>query len=68
MTTRVKVEITQAHRPVVVEILGSDGLVARTATLHVLGEKLEEYVHSNQLLRVREMTSAESFAGGAPAV
>ncbi len=59
MTTKVKIEIVQKHMPVVVEVLRSDGTVAQTQTLSEIGVAAEEYVHSGQTLRVREMTTEE---------
>ncbi len=62
MTTKVKIEIVQRHMPVVVEVLRSDGTIQHTLRLTDLGEAAEEYVHSGQTLRVREMTTAEQHA------
>ena len=59
MTTKVKIEIVQKHIPVVVETLRSDGTVQHTQTLSEIGSCAEEYVHSGQTLRVREMTTEE---------
>lgn len=59
MTTRVKIEIVQKHMPVIVETLRSDGSVQYTQTLSEIGVSAEEYVHSGQTLRVREMTTQE---------
>ena len=58
MTTKVKIEITQKHMPVIVEILRED-VVTQTQTLSQIGEVVEEYVHSGQMLLVREMTIEE---------
>ena len=60
MTTKVKIEIVQKHQPVVVEVLRSDGIVSQTQTLREVGAAAEEYVHSGQTLRVREMTTQEA--------
>ena len=59
MTTKVKIEIVQKHMPVIVETLRTDGTVQHTQTLSELGVVVEEYVHSSQTLRVREMTTEE---------
>lgn len=59
MTTKVKIEIVQYHMPVVVETLRIDGSIAHTQRLRDLGAAGEEYVHSGQMLRVREMTTEE---------
>lgn len=59
MTTKVKIEIAQQHMPVVVEVLRSDGTVQHTSRLTDRGDAVEEYVHSGQTLRVREMTTQE---------
>jgi hypothetical protein len=61
MTTKVKIEITQQHMPVVVvvEVLRSDGSISHMVTLSSIGVYVEEYVHSGQTLRVREMTTQE---------
>ncbi len=61
MTTNVKIEIVQKHMPVVVEVLRSDGTVSQTHTLRELGVSAEDYVHSGQSLRVREMTTEEAY-------
>lgn len=59
MTTKVKIEIVQKHMPVVVEVVRSDGSIGQTQTLSEAGICAEEYVHSGQTLRVREMTTEE---------
>ena len=64
MTTKVKIEIVQMHMPVVVETLRSDGTVQHTQTLSEIGNGAEEYVHSGQTLRVREMTTEEKHNAG----
>lgn len=65
MTTKVKIEIVQMHMPVVVETLRSDGTVQYTQTLNQMGGSgAEEYVHSGQTLRVREMTTEEKHNAG----
>jgi hypothetical protein len=51
--------MTQVHMPVVVEVLRSDGSISHSATLKFLGQEWQEYVHSGQMLRVREMTTQE---------
>ena len=63
MTTKVKIEIVQKHMPVVVEVLRSDGTVSQTHSLREIGVAAEEYVHSGQTLRVREMTTEEEHNG-----
>ena len=60
MTTKVKIELAQKHMPVVVEVVYPDGRVGQTQTLRELGTAAEEYVHSGQTLRVREMTTQEA--------
>ena len=59
MTTRVKIEIEQAHIPVVVEVVGSDGSILYTVSLQAVGSNTSEYIHSGQTLRVRERTTQE---------
>ena len=59
MTTKVKVEIVQTHMPVVVETLRDDGTGQHVQYLGVIGMDAQEYVHSGQTLRIREMTTAE---------
>ena len=60
MTTKVKIEVVQKHMPVVVEVLRSDGTVQHTNALSEIGASAAEYVHSGQMLRVREMTTEEA--------
>jgi len=64
MTTRVKIEIVQNHMPVIVEVLRSDGTIGQTQTLQAVGAAAEEYVHSGQTLRIREMTTEEKHNAG----
>lgn len=64
MTTKVKVELAQKHMPVVVEVLRNDGTIGQTRTISELGQSVEDYVHSGQTLRVREMTAEEAQAAG----
>jgi hypothetical protein len=64
MTTKVKIEIVQMHMPVVIETLRSDGTVQHTQTLAIADAAAEEYVHSGQSLRVREMTTEEKHNAG----
>ena len=64
MTTKVKIEIVQKHMPVVVEVVRSDGTVSQTQTLSELGQEAQEYVHSGQTLRVRELTTQEAHDAG----
>ena len=59
MTTKVRIEIVQDHMPVIVEVLRSDGTIQHTSQLASKGNAAEEYVHSGQTLRIREMTTAE---------
>lgn len=63
MTTKVQICVVQKHMPVIVEIVGSDGIVRYTQRL-IGPESLaaSEYVHSGQTLRVREMTTEEQMA------
>lgn len=60
MTTKVKIELSQEHMPVVVEVLRSDGAIQYTHTLRRVSQAVEDYVHSGQTLRVREMTTQEA--------
>jgi hypothetical protein len=64
MTTKVKIALTQQHMPVVVDVVYADGRVGQTQTLRELGSAAEEYVHSGQTLRVREMTTQEAHEDG----
>lgn len=64
MTTKVKIGLAQKHMPVVVEVLRSDGAVGHTMTLTEIGQEWQEYVHSGQTLRVREMTTQEAHDAG----
>lgn len=72
MTTKVKIGLAQKHMPVVVEVVRSDGTVSQTQTLSELGQevmffftpKAQEYVHSGQTLRIREMTTQEAHDAG----
>lgn len=66
MTTKVRIEVVQEHMPVIIEVLRSDGTVQHTAQLTAKGNATEEYVHSGQTLRVREMTTAEMADAKAP--
>lgn len=63
MTTKVKVELVQDHMPVRVEVFSktSDGQerVFHFSELSTVGASTEEYVHSGQTLRIREVTTAE---------
>lgn len=63
MTTRVKIQIIQEHMPIVVETLRSDGTIAHHQIIRNKESIAEEYVHSGQTLRVREMTTAELHLG-----
>jgi len=64
MTTKVKIELVQENMPVVVEIIGSDDRVRYRQTLRRIGNAAEDYVHSGQTLRVREMTAQEAHDDG----
>ena len=64
MTTKVKIWLAQMHMPVVVEVVRSDGTVSQTQTLSELGQEAQEYVHSGQTLRIREMTTQEAHDAG----
>lgn len=64
MTTKVKIGLAQKHMPVAVEVLRSDGTVGHTMTLTEIGQEWQEYVHSGQMLRVREMTTQEMHDAG----
>ena len=59
MTTKVQIKIVQFHMPVVVEVLRSDGTIQFTQVLSTTDGDVQEYVHSGQSLRVREMTTQE---------
>lgn len=62
MTTKVMAKIVQQHMPVIIEVLRSDDTVRHTFRLTEFGDAVEEYVHSGQTLRVREMATAEQHA------
>lgn len=64
MTTKVKIGLAQKHMPVVVEVVRTDGTVSQTQTLSELGQEAQEYVHSGQTLRIREMTTQEAHDAG----
>jgi PII-like signaling protein len=66
MTTKVRIEIVQEHMPVVVEVLDESGRVRYVATLQALTACTDEYVHSGQTIRVREMTTAEAHFAANP--
>jgi len=53
MTTRVKIEITQEHNPVVVTFQSERHILRKN------GESITAYVHSSSEVHVTEMTSAE---------
>ena len=59
MTTKVTIALAQKHLPVVVEMLRGDGTTAYTQTLTDLDQRVSEYVHSGQSIRIREMATAE---------
>jgi hypothetical protein len=59
MTTKVKIELLEPHTPVIVEVLRDDGIPRHVCVLREKGSATEEYVHSGQTLRVREMTTQE---------
>ena len=64
MTTKVKIGLAQKHMRVVVAVVRSDGTVSQTQTLSELGQEAQEYVHSGQTLRIREMTTQEAHNAG----
>ena len=64
MTPKVKIGLAQKHMPVVVEVVRSDATVTQTQTLSELGQEAQEYVHSGQTLRIREMTTQEAHDAG----
>jgi len=64
MTTKVRVELVQKHIPVIIEILRKDGSISQTQTISEFGAAVEEYVHSGQSMRVREMTTEEQHNAG----
>lgn len=55
MTTKVKIEIVQAHLPVAIDLQRPDGSVQILHILSEPGQIAEEYVHSGQSLIVREI-------------
>jgi hypothetical protein len=59
MTTKVQISIVQEHMPVKVDVLREDGTVSHTFELYGPSAACQEYIHSGQTLRVREMTTAE---------
>jgi len=54
MTTKVKIELVDAHTPVVVEVAGRE-----VAMLLKAGESHTDYVHSTQQIVVRELRGDE---------
>lgn len=54
MTTKVKIELVDAHQPVVVEVAGRE-----VAMLIKSGESHTDYVHSSQQIVVRELEPEE---------
>lgn len=64
MTTKVKIGLAHKHMPVVVEVVRSDGTVSQVQHLSELGHEAQEYVHSGQTLRVRELTTQEAHDAG----
>ena len=58
MTTKVKIEIVQENMPVVVTV------GPHTFTLWKRGDAVEDYLHSEQSIHVREMTTAEKHERG----
>lgn len=54
MTTKVKIELVDAHTPVVVEVAGQE-----VAMLTKSGESHTDYVHSSQQIVVRELRGDE---------
>ena len=59
MTTKVQISVVQEHLPVIVDVLRSDGTIQHSFELYGPSASCQEYVHSGQTLRVREMTTAE---------
>lgn len=59
MTTQVRIEITQAHNPVRVQVVGVDGTPRSPATiLRDIGDSVTEYVHGTAQLRIEEVIDA----------
>ena len=57
MTTQVRIEITQAHNAVSVQVVGPDGTPSSPATiLREIGDSVTEYVHGTAQLHVVEIT------------
>lgn len=60
MTTKVKIEITEAHKPVEVRVYsrGSEGILVHSGTdvvLSKVGDSIEYYVFDGQALEVHEV-------------
>lgn len=64
MTTKVRIGLAQKHMPVVVEVVRTDGTVSQVQHLSELGQEAQEYVHSGQTLRIRELTTQEAHDAG----
>lgn len=57
MTTKVKIEVTQAHLPVLItQVLEGAEPLLQLHSLHKVGDSLEFYVHGKQHLVVRELS------------
>lgn len=56
MTTQVRIEITQAHNPVRVQVVGPDGTPREPATtLREVGDSVTAYVHSTAQVHIEEV-------------
>lgn len=62
MTTKVKIELVDAHQPIVVEVAGRE-----VAMLMKSGESHTDYVHSSQQIVVREPRGDELYERGVSA-
>jgi len=45
--------------PIIIEVCRNDNIIDHTIIIKELDTPIEEYVHSGQILRVREMTTEE---------
>ena len=72
MTTKVRIEMLEDHTPVVVEVINKlpDGKerLRHYSMLSQAGASTEEYIHSGQTLRIRELTTAEAHNGSIASV
>lgn len=65
MTTKIKIELTQEHRPIVVTMQsGPERLPTQEIVLVKKGDVCEGYVHSAQYFLIREMSTAEEHIHG----